>query len=309
VWWPISSRSATEPPPVHGLDHRDERIHRVSIQSDDALAEKPVFSILVPSFNPGPFVERAMRSALSQMGADDELLVQDAGSTDGTVDTLRRLEDEDSRLKLVVEGDRGQSDALNLALARAKPSWVVWLNSDDVLLPGALDAVRDAIVSHPDADILYGATSIIREDGSVVEYWPGHEIETKRLMRQGCYTFSGSIIMRDTTLRALGGLNVEIWCAMDFDLQMRIAQSGLRQVKIPAPIGALRFHEGSKSANLWKKFIRESFHIRMKYSRNLRDKVYGVWGAAWQLAAVPVFRTRLTPVYRKIRRRVPVQVQ
>src|SRR5258705_278577 len=127
----------------------------MSIPSDDALAEKPVFSILVPSFNAAPFVERAMRSALSQMGPDDELLVQDAGSTDGTLDILRRLENEDSRLKLVVESDRGQSDALNLALARAKPSWVVWLNSDDVVLPGGLDAVRDAIVSHPDADVIY----------------------------------------------------------------------------------------------------------------------------------------------------------
>jgi glycosyltransferase involved in cell wall biosynthesis len=281
----------------------------VSIQPDDALTEKPVFSILVPSYNAAPFVEEAMRSALSQMGADDELLVQDAGSTDGTLDILRRLESEDSRLKLVVERDRGQSDALNLALARAKPSWVVWLNSDDVVLPGALDAVRDAIVSHPDADIIYGATSMIREDGSVVEYWPGRKIETKMLMRQGCYTFSGSIIMRDTTLRALGGLKVELWCAMDFDLQMRIAQSDLRQVNIPAAVGALRFHEGSKSANLWKIFIRESYNIRMQYSRNLREKVYALWGAAWQLAAVPVFRTRLTPVYRKIRRRFPSQLQ
>jgi glycosyltransferase involved in cell wall biosynthesis len=282
----------------------------VSIQSDDeALVEKPVFSILVPSYNAAPFVERAMRSALDQMGPDDELLIQDAGSTDGTLDILRRLENEDSRLKLVVERDRGQSDALNLALARAKPSWVVWLNSDDVVLPGGLDAVREAIINNPGADIICAATSMIREDDSVVEYWPGHEIETKRLMRQGCYTFSGSIIMRDTTLRALGGLGVEFWCAMDFDLQMRIAQSGYRQITIPAAVGALRFHEGSKSANLWKTFIRESYHIRMNYSRSLRERLYGFWGFAWQLAAVPVFRTRLTPGYRKIRRRLPVQIQ
>jgi glycosyltransferase involved in cell wall biosynthesis len=281
----------------------------VSIQSDDALTEKPVFSILVPCYNTVPFVEETMRSALDQMGPDDELLVQDAGSTDGTLDILRRLEQEDSRLKLVVERDRGQSDALNLALARAKPSWIVWLNSDDVVLPGALDGVREAIRSNPDADVICGATGIIREDGSVVEYWPGRKVDTKRLLRQGCYTFSGSMIMRDTTLRALGGWKAEIWCVMDYDLQMRIAQSGLRQVEIPTAVGALRFHEGSKTANLWRIFIRESYGVRMKYSRNLLEKLYGFWGAAWQLAAVPLFRTRLTPVYRKIRRRLPVQFQ
>src|SRR5689334_4474534 len=106
--WRTSSRSGTEPAPGQGLDGTDERIHRVSSQSDDALTEKPVFSILVPCYNTAPFVERAMRSALDQMGPDDELLVQDNGSTDGTLDILRRLENEDSRLKLVVEPDRGQ---------------------------------------------------------------------------------------------------------------------------------------------------------------------------------------------------------
>ena len=285
----------------------------MSIQPEDAVAdalvEKPVFSILVPCYNTARFVETAMRSALDQMGPDDELLVQDAGSTDGTLDILRRLENEDSRLKLAVGPDRGQSDALNLALARAKPSWVVWLNSDDVVLPGALDAVRDAIVAHPDADVICGATRMIREDGSVVDYWPGLKVETKRLMRQGCYTFSGSIIMRDTTIRALGGWKVELWCAMDFDLQMRIAQSDLRQVSIPTAIGALRFHEGSKSANLWKMFIRESYRIRMNYSRNLPEKLSGLYGAAWHVADVPIFRLRLTPAYRKVRRVLPSYIR
>jgi glycosyltransferase involved in cell wall biosynthesis len=281
----------------------------VSSQSDDVLAEKPVFSILVPCLNTAPFVEEAISSALSQMGPDDEILVQDAGSTDGTLDILRRLEKKDSRLKLVVERDRGQSDALNLALARAKPSWIVWLNSDDVVLPGALDAVRDAIIANPDAEVINGATAMIREDSSTVAYWPGREVDTKMLMRQGCYTFSGSIVMRDTTLRALGGWDIDYWCAMDFDLQMRIAQANLRQVNISAPIGALRYHEGTKSSNLWEMFVAESYRIRMRYARNPREKAYGLWGAAWHVIDVPIYRMRLTSTYRKIRRRFPTQIR
>jgi glycosyltransferase involved in cell wall biosynthesis len=288
-----------------------ERITEVTNPTDEdqQLRSKPVFSIMVPSYNSAPFFENAMNSALSQMGPDDELLIQDAGSVDGTQDVIARLEASDPRVKPVIEKDLGQSDALNRALARAKPSWVIWLNSDDVLLPGALDALREAIPANPEVDLFYGGSRIIREDGTSVESFPGRMMDKKKLLRQGITSFSGSIVMRDTTLRALGGIKVELQCAMDYDLQMRIAESDLRQMYVPAGIGALRFHEGSKTANLWKGFIKESYDIRMAYASTPTEKLYGLWGSAWHLAEVPVFRMRLSPVYRKLRRRLPAQLR
>lgn len=271
-------------------------------------AATPVFSILVPSYNPAPFFENAMNSALEQMGPDDELLIQDAGSNDGTQDHIAELQ-KDPRVKAVIAPDGGQSDALNRALARAKPSWVVWLNSDDVLLPGALDALREAITARPDADVFYGANRLIREDGTYVDVFPGRKMELKKLLRQGITSFSGSIVMRDTTLRELGGIKAELACAMDYDLQMRIARSDLTQVNVAAPIGALRFHEGSKTANLWRGFIKEGYDIRMAYADTPTEKLYGLWGSAWHLAEVPVFRMRLSPVYRTLRRRLPAQLR
>ncbi|UUO02946.1 glycosyltransferase [Mycolicibacterium novocastrense] len=280
-----------------------------TIDEDMQLHRKPVFSILVPSYNSAPYLQDAVSSALSQMGPDDELLIQDAGSTDGTREVIAQLEASDDRVKPVIEKDSGQSDALNRALARAKPSWVVWLNSDDVLLPGALDALREAITARPDGDLFYGGSRIIREDGTSVDFFPGRMMDKKKLLRQGITSFSGSIVMRDSTLRELGGIKVDLQCAMDYDLQMRIAQSELRQVFVPAGIGALRFHEGSKTANLWKGFVKESYDIRMAYASTPKEKLYALWGSGWHLAEVPVFRARLSPTYRKLRRLLPAQLR
>ncbi|ORV45694.1 glycosyl transferase [Mycolicibacter engbaekii] len=268
----------------------------------DKPGSTPVFSILVPSYNPGRFAETAFRSALDQMGPDDELLIQDAGSTDGTQDVIAALARADQRVKPVIEPDRGQSDALNRALARAKPSWTIWLNSDDVLLPDALDGLRKAIAEHPDADIFYGDSRMIREDGTSVDLFPGRQMELKKLLLQGPTAFSGSIVMRDTTLRELGGFAEGLHCSMDYDLQVRIAQTGLRQAYVPVGIGALRFHDATKAAKMWPTFVKESYDVRMRYSRTPVEKLYGVGGAAFHLAQIPVFKLRLTPTYRALRR-------
>lgn len=275
----------------------------------DKPGSAPVFSILTPSYNPAPFFETAMHSALDQMGPDDELLIQDAGSTDGTQEIIAELARTDHRIKPVIEPDRGQSDALNRALARAKPSWVIWMNADDVLLPGALDGLRKAILEHPEADLFYGGSCIIRADGTSVDFFPGREMDLKKLLRQGITSFSGSIVMRDATLRELGGIREELQCTMDYELQMRIAQSNLRQVNVPSGIGALRFHEGAKGANQWKVFVKEAFDIRMQYACTPTEKLCGLWGSAWHLAEVPVIRMRLSPTYRRFRRLLPAQLR
>jgi glycosyltransferase involved in cell wall biosynthesis len=292
-----------------GVTPPNERNPRVSIQPhSDKPASTPVFSILVPSYNPAPFFETAIRSALDQMGPDDELLIQDAGSTDGTQEIIAELARADQRVKPVIEPDRGQSDALNRALARAKPSWVIWLNADDVILPGALDGLREAIVEHPEADLFYGGSRIIRADGTSVSFLPGREMNLKKLLRRGPTSFSGSIVMREAALREMGGIP-ERHCTMDYDLQMRIALSNLRQVNVPFGIGALRFHEGAKSSNLAKTFIKESYDIRMQYSHTPTEKLCGVWGAAWHVADMPVYRIRLSPTYRRFRRWLPAQLR
>ncbi|AFR47713.1 glycosyltransferase [Gordonia sp. KTR9] len=259
-------------------------------------------SILVPSFNPGAHFEPAIRSALRQLSALDEILIQDAGSTDGTQNLIAALVEADPRVKAVVESDEGQSDALNRALARAGGQWVLWLNADDVLVEGALAAVRAAVRDSPGATVLTGDHQLLRAGGEVVGNYHGKPIETRTLLRRStCASFSGSVIIRRDYLESLGGFDKHLHCTMDYSLQFRIAETAPEQRSMPVPIGALRFHDASKSANLWRTFLVESFRLRMRYATSPADRLLGLVGTVEQLASFLVFRIRLTPGYRRLR--------
>ncbi|UCZ91851.1 glycosyltransferase [Gordonia sp. WA4-43] len=259
-------------------------------------------SVLVPSFNPGEYFEPAIRSALHQLGPADEIVIQDACSTDGTQAVIEALSAEDTRVKAVIERDGGQSDALNRALARAAGNWILWLNADDVLLDGALDAIRSALAESTVPAVLTGDHQLLRSGGDVVDTYKGRPIETRTLLRRStCASFSGSVVMGTDFLRDLGGFETDLHCTMDYSLQFRIAAAAPKQHSIDVPIGALRFHDASKSANLWKTFVTESFRLRVRYATSMRDRFLGLMGTAEQLLSFLVFRVRLTPTYRRLR--------
>ncbi|MFC8316344.1 glycosyltransferase [Gordonia sp. NPDC057258] len=259
-------------------------------------------SVLVPSFDPGAHFEPAIRSALRQLGPHDEIVIQDAGSTDGTQDLIAALAETDPRVKAVIEADEGQSDALNRALARATGQWVLWLNADDVLVEGALVAIRAAVRTSPGATVLTGDHQLLRAAGDVVGTYRGKPIETRTLLRRStCASFSGSVIIRRDYLESLGGFDKHLHCTMDYSLQFRIAETAPQQQSMPVPIGGLRFHDASKSANLWRTFLAESFRLRLRYATSPTERLLGLLGTAEQLVSFLVFRIRLTPGYRRLR--------
>jgi glycosyltransferase involved in cell wall biosynthesis len=279
-------------------------------EATDTLSERKAtdqnvrVSILVPSYNPGEYLATAIGSALSQLADNDEILVQDGQSTDGSAEYLAKLSEDDARVKIVVEADNGQSDALNRAVARAANPWVIWLNADDILLESSLAALREAVWNSPDVDVVVGGHQVIRADGSVVDHYQGKALEISRIVAKGCAAFSGSIMVRTELLREIGGFATELNTAMDLDLQLRLADTQARQVVIPTPIGALRFHEMSKSANLWMQFVREGHAVRMRYAADSEQKMSGYFATAIHWASLPIFRVRMTPAYRSVRRYV-----
>ncbi len=263
-------------------------------------------SVLIPSFNPGPYLPAALDSAFAQLGEHDEIVVQDAGSTDGTAEVLARRSAADPRLRVVTEPDDGQSDALNRCLARAVGAWCVWLNADDLLVDGALDAVREVIAAEPDVDLVIGGHRIVRMDGDVVDEFTGRRLDVGWMTARGCGAFSGSIAMRTDVLRRVGGIDGELHTVMDLELQLRLAAASppLRQTVIEHPIGALRFHEASKTATLWWRFVAESHRIRLRHVRTPAERLVAIRATGLHAGMRWVFRLRLTPGYRAVRRRV-----
>jgi glycosyltransferase involved in cell wall biosynthesis len=126
-------------------------------------ARCPRVSIVVPSFHQARYLEATIRSALDQDYPALELLVIDGGSTDGSVEIIRQYA---PRLAYWESGpDRGQCHAINKGLARARGEIVAWLNSDDLLLPGAVQAAVAALAACPEAALVYADGLWIDEAG------------------------------------------------------------------------------------------------------------------------------------------------
>ena len=112
-------------------------------------------SVVMPTLNQARFLERALESVHAQTYHPIEHVVIDGGSTDGTVEILRRAAAA-GRLSYVSEDDRGMYDAINKGLARTTGEILAYLNSDDAWFPWAVETVVAAFEAHPDADLVYG---------------------------------------------------------------------------------------------------------------------------------------------------------
>ena len=126
------------------------------------MSELPRISIVTPSYNQGRFIEETIQSVLGQGYPNVEYIIIDGGSTDNTVEIIRKYAKH--LTYWVSEPDRGQSHAINKGLARCTGDLFGWINSDDVLMPGALEVVAEAWRRRP-GRIISGATSIFDEHG------------------------------------------------------------------------------------------------------------------------------------------------
>ncbi len=137
-------------------------------------------SILTPSFNSGKYIERAIQSVLNQDYDNWEHIIIDGGSTDGTIDTLKRYD----HLKWISEPDKGQSDAMNKAFKKSKGGVIVYLNADDWLGENVFAQVIKSFSEKPKTEIVIGNLTqvfpeqeIYRDDFStslieILDYWP-----------------------------------------------------------------------------------------------------------------------------------------
>src|SRR5262245_56312998 len=142
----------------------------------------PLVSIITPSFNQARYIEATIQSVLSQDYPNIEYLIIDGGSTDGTVEIIKKHE---GRLAWwVSEQDKGQTDAINKGFARAGGQILAWLNSDDTYEPGAISKAVRYLVDHPEMGMVYGDCNFINEEGHMIGKFGSAQTDY-RLLRQG----------------------------------------------------------------------------------------------------------------------------
>src|SRR3972149_9615380 len=125
----------------------------------------PLVSIITPSFNQAAFLQETIRSVLEQDYPNTEYLVVDGGSSGGSVEMLRKYADRITWW--VSEPDKGQADALNKGLARAKGEFIAWLNSDDIYRPGAIGQAVGVLLKNPELGMVYSKLDSIDRTGEL----------------------------------------------------------------------------------------------------------------------------------------------
>lgn len=206
----------------------------------------PVISMVTPSFNQAVFLERTLKSILDQNYPALEYIVQDGGSTD---DTSIVLDCYRSRLAACVSmKDKGQAHAINLGFAQTSGDIMAWLNSDDLLLPGALNYIARFFSQHPEVDVVYGHRVLIDENDDEIGRWvlPPHD---KHVLLWADYVPQETLFWRRRVWDKIGGsLDETFRFTLDWDLLLRFQAAGVTMVRLPRFLGAFRVHVAQKTS-------------------------------------------------------------
>lgn len=235
----------------------------------DARVDWPKITVVTPSLNQGRYLEATLRSVLLQGYPNLEYIVMDGGSSDNSVEILERYRPHLAYWQS--KPDAGQADAIASGLARATGEICGYLNSDDILLPGALRHLARMFLRRPSVGVVYGNRLVIDEQGGVIgrHVWPYllsryHWARGQPLAQECCF-------WRKEVYSRVGGIDRSKFFIMDYDLFYRMWKA-TRFRKTRAYLGALRVHGESKNALHGAVWRRELAAAKMHYA--LREPGY-----------------------------------
>ena len=207
----------------------------------------PLFSIVIANYNYGRFLEEAVQSVLSQSFQDFELIIVDGGSTDNSIEIIKKYA---NRIAWwVSEKDKGQSDAFNKGFAHANGRFFAWLNADDILMPGALEAIKREIQRHPKCKWFVGSSIWCDEHLFVQRVFRAHKFSWMRLRSRDLTCCGPSSFFARELFECSGGFDVDLHFIMDNDLWYKFALlQGVEYRRTKAFVWVYRFHSDSKMA-------------------------------------------------------------
>lgn len=206
----------------------------------------PRISIITPSFNQAAFLERTILSVLEQDYPNLEYIVIDGGSRDGSVDIIRKYE---NRLAFwVSEPDHGQTHAINKGLKRATGDWVGWQNSDDVFYPDAFVHMAQAATQYPKSGLIIGDINLIDELDQIVRELRYVRPTYESLLAEGMILANQAAFWRRDLHTRIGWLDESLHYGFDFEWFLRVLRETDRAVHIPQCLGALRYHDATKTS-------------------------------------------------------------
>lgn len=227
-------------------------------------------SIVTPTFNQAGTIAETIESVRDQrLGERLEYIVVDGCSTDDTADVVRRyapqIHDQGIRFRYVREPDDGQADAVNKGWRLSSGKVLGFLNSDDLLEPGALERVIEYFDKHPETRWAYGGWRLVGEHGRPYRTVAHRRYDRRRLLNY-CNIGQPSCFFRRELLDTFGWLDERLHLAMDYDLWLRFATRHDAGI-IPHTLSSMRYHAGAKSAHQTRKQLKEILEVGKRHTR------------------------------------------
>ena len=240
----------------------DDRQLGVALRTMQLRLIYPLVTIVTPSYNQGEFIRATIESVLSQDYPNIEYIVMDGGSTDETINIVREYED---RLTFISESDLGQSHAINKGFKMARGEIVSWLNSDDIILPGAVSRAVKALQRRPSLGAVYGEGYLIDRKGEIKKRFPATEsFNLWKLIHVTDYILQQTVYFRREVFEKVGFINEQLNWGMDWDLLIRIGKR-YEIGYIPEYMGCLREYETAKSFSGGHRRFRELARIMREH--------------------------------------------
>lgn len=205
----------------------------------------PFLSIVTISYNQAPYLRRCLDSVASQKSDDVEYIVVDPGSTDESREILREYQDMIDCLLL--EPDEGPADGLNKGFSRATGEVGYFINSDDFLLPDAVDHMRRLWSENTEIDVLLGRAWMVDCEGEPIRELCPIDTTLERLLDPAASMVQQGMSFRMNCFRSIGGFNKSNRTCWDYELLCEMLNAGSRLQTASERIGAFRYYEASLS--------------------------------------------------------------
>ncbi len=252
------------------------------------MSDFPLVSIITPSYNQADFLEYTILSVLSQDYPRIEYWVMDGGSTDGSIEIIKKYED---RLAdWVSEPDKGQADAINKGFSKANGEIIAWLNSDDIYRPNAIKHAVAIFRQSPEVGLVYSDVDSIDADGEVFnrmtyEQWALPDLMMFKILGQA------SVFFRRQVLGQAGFLDPNFHYMLDHHLWLRMASITKLQYAAGQVWAAARMHGGAKNIAQAEGFGREAIQLAQwmaedeRFSPYYQSNNHRIWAGAHRLNA------------------------
>jgi glycosyltransferase involved in cell wall biosynthesis len=238
----------------------------------------PLVTVAVPSYNQGRFLDQALSSIFAQ-NLPVEVYVADAGSTDGSIEVIRKWERRLIGWRSL--RDRGQAAAINEGIAEGRAPFVCWLNSDDWLLPGGLEHLLEALRRHSVAPAAYGkAWNVVEATQARRRAWVEPFNERRLALR--CFISQPASLIRRSAWEAVHGVDEALHMAMDYDLWWRLLKAFGPLVFVDTFVAVNREHAETKTRKRRRLHYAEAIEVVRRHHGRVPIKwwiaqPYAVW--------------------------------